>query len=756
MLTLKLFETVKDTLAYGFLGLWAFIDGIVYRLVSLFFKLFYALAEVQLLDNSIYRAIADRVYLFVGIIALFSLSIALLKSLVNPDEINKGVIKSFKSMIMSVALVILTPTIFTYAFSLQAAILDDNIIGKIFQIDLNKYKENGESEIVSSANSMHEICNFEENESKQVSVLDSSGNTISGDREITHNECQGNYITLTVLEAFFSPYSYSIINTYGTTWEEARKYMVYTGNFDYITTFSKNAYDEAEENSISYSVIISTVAAAFLIYVLLSFSIDLGVRCAKLAFYQLIAPIPVLMKMIPGKDGQFEKWSKAAIATFLEVFVRLIVIEFIIFMCSNLFSIIDSMNGFSSVGLIGKAVLAMGLFAFAKQAPKLLGEALGFEAGNLRLGWKGFKEKLSDGGFFAAAGAIGGAATAGVRNFTNRLSPAFDYWKEYKAKDGKIAKTPANFRKGLKQTFGNIPSGVGSAVPGMFSGMWRGAKSGYGAKSFGELPEATGKAVQDAIEKRDKRESYRSNHTGSMAINHAKDLGSSIKSWATGSSAKAVDKVNSAQELKDLYGEFESLFSGPAYTQKKNQLSEYKALKAAGVTTKDGENIDTLIKRLEGSMLGDRIKSITKNTNGYAYSLKQIADYAKKKPDLMSEIGIDSKIMDQMSKYRIRGNEIVDNAGNPITAENLINMYEGSSVDSTGSNFGMGNISYSSTDEKFYYGGKEVTSEEMGSFIANKNKDGYADQKSKASSAIDEGKTSIEYKEAIKKQNEKK
>lgn len=65
-------------------------------------------------------------------------------------------------------------------------------------------------------------------------------------------------------------------------------------------------------------------------------------------------------------------------------------------MCSNLFAIVDSMNGFSSVGLIGKAVLAMGLFAFAKQAPKLLGEALGFEGGNLKLGLKG---KLADGGF---------------------------------------------------------------------------------------------------------------------------------------------------------------------------------------------------------------------------------------------------------------------------------------------------------------------------------------------------------------------
>ncbi len=741
MLIFNIFESVKDTVVYGIIGLLAVIDGVVFKLVSVFFKLFYALAEVQLLDNSIYRAIADRVYLFIGVIALFMLSSSLLKALVNPDEINKGVIKSFKSLITSVILVVLIPTIFKYAFSMQSAILSDNIIGKIFQIDLNKFKETGESPITNSSDSMYEVCNFETEPEKTVSVKDSSGNDISGVTEITHNECQGNYITLAVLEAFFTPNNSDyakVTNPYGTSWADARLYMVYTGNFNYMATFAKNAYDEDKDNSISYSVIISTVSAGFLIYLLLSFSIDLGVRAAKLAFYQLIAPIPVLMKMIPGKEGQFDKWSKATISVFLELFVRLIVIEFAIFMCSNLFAIVDSMNGFSSVGLIGKAILAMGLFAFAKQAPKLLGEALGFEAGNLKFGIKG---KLADGGFFAATGALGAAATAGVRNLTHSGNRMINGWKLQPWKNG-------DKKEAFKGTMGAIGRTLKvpfSTTGGAFSGLWRGAKEGYGVKDYSQLSTAAGKAAADAIEKRDKRESYRANHNGPVALNHAKDLGSAIKSWATGSTTRAVDRVNYAQSIKDSFGDFESLFSSVAYNQKKSQLDELKALQTAGVSMKDGQRVDEMIKKLEGSMLGDRIKSITKNTQGYAYNLKQIADAAKKKPELMQEIGLDKNIISKMDNYRIRGNEIVDKNGNAITAKDLISMYEGSAYSG---------VSYNSSDDKFYYGSNEATAADLGNITDSK--DGYRSQKAKASAAVTEGKTSIEYKEAMKKQNDKK
>lgn len=62
----------------------------------------------------------------------------------------------------------------------------------------------------------------------------------------------------------------------------------------------------------TYNVFISTVAGVFLLYVLLNFCFDMAVRVVKLMFFQIIAPIPVICRVIPGgklKDV-FSDWMK--------------------------------------------------------------------------------------------------------------------------------------------------------------------------------------------------------------------------------------------------------------------------------------------------------------------------------------------------------------------------------------------------------------------------------------------------------------
>src|SRR5699024_5186594 len=59
-------------------------------------------------------------------------------------------------------------------------------------------------------------------------------------------------------------------------------------SFRNYTQFS----DAVAENEASYTLIVSTVAGIFILYVLLNFCFDMAVRVIKLAFYQLIAPIP--------------------------------------------------------------------------------------------------------------------------------------------------------------------------------------------------------------------------------------------------------------------------------------------------------------------------------------------------------------------------------------------------------------------------------------------------------------------------------
>lgn len=426
-----LWITPKEVLEYGFMGLMLFIDGLVYKLISSLFTLFEALAGVQMLSNEMYESIANRIYLFVGIIALFVITVSLLKSLVNPDETNKQVVKSFKSLVTSLILIILLPSIFKYAYSFQTAIIQDNIIGKIFHFDL--VEKNTDS------TSMTDMCNFTKDKEKDITNL-SEGEVEISNIQISRMQCHANYAVMTVLEAFLRPESgdgtttmpNSIfsdalsnvgIDLQGTTWNDAKEYMIYTGNFTYITSFIKSVVDPGESDGMAYLVIISTAAGLYCAYVILSFCIDLGIRTFKLAFYQLIAPIPILYRIIPGKEDVFNKWSKQVISCFLEVFVRLLIIEFIFFILSNALTILDSLEGFGNVGFLGKAILVLGLFSFAKQAPKLLKDALSLDGDGVKIRIKGKLEdnlagKVINTGVTkatgAATGAIGGAWTSAM------------------------------------------------------------------------------------------------------------------------------------------------------------------------------------------------------------------------------------------------------------------------------------------------------------------------------------------------------
>jgi len=77
----------------------------------------------------------------------------------------------------------------------------------------------------------------------------------------------------------------------------------------------------------------------------LGYCISVGVRLIMLAFLQLIAPIPILSYLGQDKDGVFGKWAKKCLSTFLDLFIRLAIIYFVIFIISLL--IVDESNSTS-------------------------------------------------------------------------------------------------------------------------------------------------------------------------------------------------------------------------------------------------------------------------------------------------------------------------------------------------------------------------------------------------------------------------
>ena len=153
-----------------------------------------------------------------------------------------------------------------------------------------------------------------------------------------------------------------------------------------------------------------------MIYILCNYVLSIGVRVIQLAYLQLIAPIPILFNILPNGEDKLKKWGKQAFTTYLDLFLRLIIIYLVLFFMTNVFST-DSLFIYSDKATdfmtMVKIVIMLGLMMFAKKAPELIKElfpsstATGDFGLNLK---KRFKDNLAGKGLAL----VGSAATLGA------------------------------------------------------------------------------------------------------------------------------------------------------------------------------------------------------------------------------------------------------------------------------------------------------------------------------------------------------
>lgn len=313
------------------------------------------------------------------------------------------------------------------------------------------------------------------------------------------------------------------------TWKMAELEMITTGDFSRITSFAENITG----GELHYTPIISTIGAIFLLYMMFSFCLDLGVRAVKLIFFQLMAPICFLISVIPKKKDLLNNWFKLVLTTWLEVFVRIFCVCGVVLFISMLDY--DSLkNNFST---FATAILILGIVTFAKQLPKLFSQVTGIDSGNMKLG---IKEKLAEGGAFTAGAIIGGGATAFARNAVNAGRNFMGNYEKDANGKWKRKKGVTNWdliKSGI--------SGVGSIAAGTASAQFRGGKAGLNAKSFGDMKNAAGKGAKDAVNARDKRANYKAAHGGNVVgamMGHMKDFGGSVKNFVLDESIEGLTR----------------------------------------------------------------------------------------------------------------------------------------------------------------------------------------------------------------------
>lgn len=510
------------------IGLLMFIDTIIYRLVDYVYDIFNALAKVNIFDMNDYKTIVSRIYVILGMIMLFSLAYSLLKAVINPDEFAKGensFPKLIKNVIVSLVIIAVLPTVFSVAFNLQNSILNQDTIPKLIfgsdtDYDTATKEDAGEmmSYNVMSA-FLHpniEWCNekgYEIEDGTDINLSDCASK-IKGDGGwlVTNGED-----LKSVTEKFNAgTYDISAFNDFG---------------------------ESAAAGKVTYNVFISTVAGVFLLYVLLNFCFDMAVRVVKLMFFQIIAPIPVICRVIPGgklKDV-FSDWMKKTISTYLEVFIRIAIMYLGVFMISQVVNNFSNVN-FGSLGvsqkLIAKALIIMGVVIFMRQAPKLIGDMFHLDSGGMKLG---LMDKLAMGGALAAGATIGGAGGMLGRNAVNAV-------KNFRNTRG----------QGTGARVGAALRGIGSTIAGTASGARRGFMAGKGAKNLTDMKKSANTAIEGALEAKAKRKAYREAH---KATNYGNDFTNYLGTTANVVGGHVMDTFgrvgefmginNSAQNLMD-------------------------------------------------------------------------------------------------------------------------------------------------------------------------------------------------------------
>jgi len=438
---------IGNIIKKGFVAILLTLDSIVYDLVGKAYNIFMAIAGARLLSSDAYMKVANKVYIIVGVLVLFVLSYSILRAIVDPDKNMKEELgaKLVRKIIVAVVGLAMTPIVFNLLYQAQGLILENNILGNIFfndevledGTDPNKYITDIGGAV--TATSLWEAFFYPSEESGLTSeeVVGKPSEYLVG---LTAATCIGGAAASALLWAVpvvnifvIGATAYSCISSLGDTVSQATEKVTlkeaYTrtaagDSFKVYLSFINNYIDDGE---IKYLFIISTIAGGFALYAFISFSIDMGVRAAKLAYLQIVAPIPLVMQIVPSREKIFDNWYKSVISAFLEVFIRISVVYVVVYIICHipqLFSSTTALWGNSNLSGASKylalALLILGLIAFCRKAPDIIAETLDIPKGDMKLG---LRQKLAEGGAFTAGSILGGGITSAVHGFNqNKLA----------------------------------------------------------------------------------------------------------------------------------------------------------------------------------------------------------------------------------------------------------------------------------------------------------------------------------------------
>ncbi len=466
------------------------ICSLIYRLVAYLYDVFELLCHGRILDNTVLNQLSKRVGLILGLIMLFFVVFSFIKMLVDPDLItdkSKGAVNVIKKTLLVIVMLGVSNYFFETLYSIQKTVVDSHVVSKLllpYTVNTDKFGGVLSSQVFLSFYT-------------PAAALDS----VKVDNGLTFGDVLAGAVG-GLLGAAGGPEGFALgagsaialkrLAFPNAKQEEFDKCVeqlsvideeiISSGDYSGGETCLNISVEKSNGSKIflmDFNFLLSTFVGLFMVYILGMYCIKIGIRMVQLAFLEIISPMAIISYLSPKQDNMFSKWSKMYFSTYIDVFIRIIIINFVVYLIalilgngsSNVFW--DSINSLSlsrQTKTFIMVVMILALLAFAKKVPDLLKDL--FPAGASKLGFGGMKwNDMLGGNYIKGAAKI---ATAG--SAIGLLGAASSGYSRYKINRKNGVSIPKSVLGGFGGVASAIPRGLkaGAAKGNIFSNVSKG------------------------------------------------------------------------------------------------------------------------------------------------------------------------------------------------------------------------------------------------------------------------------------------
>lgn len=477
------------------------LDHVVYWCIGVVYNILFNISETTIISSDTLKAFYGRVQLILGVIMIFKISVSLLQYIINPEAFSdkkKGIGQVITRMVTMLAmLTAIVPLniplsaddeanktynyylnqnglLFGTMFSLQHRILKQNTIAKLvlgntensftvtdsdnteYETDFSENSNAGEAVAAYVLKSFFRINVKDELSSDNIDNQDNY--FCDANKKVNNASHLGGVLTFSgaAIGSLIAPGLGTVIGAGAGAlvngvyhlfkWAEAENAGTYYNdwvNTNNISTLAEFVNINCDDHYLfSYFPVVSTICGVLLLLVFAATCLDVAIRALKLAILRLIAPIAIISYIDPksSEKGAFSNWVKLLVSTYLDLFLRLAIIYFVMFIVMEIIhGGLELPLGNGVIGLLSTVVIIIGLFYFARQAPKFITDALGIKSLGMGVGLSGL---LGATGALMGGAGLSGAA-AGFMDASNASADAAAQGKQappaYSSQRDKIA-----------------------------------------------------------------------------------------------------------------------------------------------------------------------------------------------------------------------------------------------------------------------------------------------------------------------------